>query len=35
MDEKKKYRAEAKGGPVLHIPTVAGAEAIVFNSPGS
>lgn len=32
MDEKQ--RAEAKGGAVLHIPTVAGAEAIVFNLPG-
>ncbi len=32
MDEKQK--GEAKGGPVLHIPTVAGAEAIVFNLPG-
>src|SRR5215470_5578102 len=32
MDEKQ--RAEAKGGPVLHIPTVAGAEAIVLNLPG-
>jgi len=31
MDDKQK--AEAKG-PVLHIPTVAGAEAIVFNLPG-
>ena len=32
MDEKQ--RAEAKGGAVLHIPTVAGAEAIIFNLPG-
>ncbi|HVO91350.1 MAG TPA: phosphate ABC transporter substrate-binding protein PstS, partial [Terriglobales bacterium] len=32
MDDKQK--AGAKGGPVLHIPTVAGAEAIVFNLPG-
>ena len=32
MDEKQKK--EAKGGAVLHIPTVAGAEAIVFNLPG-
>jgi phosphate transport system substrate-binding protein len=32
MDEKQK--AQAKGGAVLHIPTVAGAEAIVFNLPG-
>ena len=32
MDEKQ--RSEAKGGAVLHIPTVAGAEAIVFNLPG-
>src|ERR1700757_3378299 len=32
MDDKQK--SEAKGGPVLHIPTVAGAEAIVFNLPG-
>jgi len=32
MDEKQKK--EAKGGAVLHIPTVAGAEAIVFNVPG-
>ena len=32
MDEKQK--SEAKGGAVLHIPTVAGAEAIVFNLPG-
>jgi phosphate transport system substrate-binding protein len=31
MDEKQK--AQAKGGAVLHIPTVAGAEAIVFNLP--
>src|SRR5919199_4873979 len=31
MDEKQK--AEAKGGAVLHIPTVAGAEAIVFSLP--
>ena len=32
MDEKQK--AAAKGGAVLHIPMVAGAEAIVFNVPG-
>jgi phosphate transport system substrate-binding protein len=32
MDEKQ--RSEAKGGAVLHIPTVAGAEAIVLNLPG-
>jgi phosphate transport system substrate-binding protein len=32
MDDKQK--AEAKLGPVLHIPTVAGAEAIVYNLPG-
>jgi phosphate transport system substrate-binding protein len=32
MDEKQK--AEAKGGAVLHIPTVAGAVAVVFNIPG-
>jgi phosphate transport system substrate-binding protein len=32
MDDKQ--RSEAKGGPVLHIPTVAGAEAVVFNLPG-
>ena len=32
MDDKQK--AEAKGGNVLHIPTVAGAEAIIFNLPG-
>ncbi|HYA30864.1 MAG TPA: phosphate ABC transporter substrate-binding protein PstS [Acidobacteriota bacterium] len=32
MDDKQK--AEAKGGTVLHIPTVAGAEAVVFNLPG-
>lgn len=32
MDDKQKQ--EAKGGAVLHIPTVAGAEAIVFNLPG-
>src|SRR5262249_39210 len=32
MDDKQK--SEAKGGPVLHIPTVAGPEAIVFNLPG-
>jgi len=32
MDDKQKK--EAKGGAVLHIPTVAGAEAIVFNLPG-
>ncbi len=32
MDDKQK--AEAKGGAVLHIPTVAGAEAIIFNLPG-
>jgi phosphate transport system substrate-binding protein len=31
MDEKQK--SQAKGGPVLHIPTVAGAEAIVYNLP--
>src|SRR5215470_7430337 len=30
-DEQKK---EAKGGPVLHIPTVAGAVVIAFNIPG-
>jgi len=29
MDEKQK--GEAKAGPVLHIPTVAGAVAIIFN----
>ena len=32
MDEKQK--AAAKGGAVLHIPMVSGAEAIVFNLPG-
>lgn len=32
MDDKQK--AEAKGGTVLHIPTVAGAEAVIFNLPG-
>ena len=32
MDEKQKE--EAKGGAVLHIPIVSGAEAIVFNLPG-
>jgi phosphate transport system substrate-binding protein len=32
MDEKQK--SGAKGGPVLHIPTVAGAEAIIFNLTG-
>src|SRR5438034_7415120 len=30
MDERQK--SEAKGGTVLHIPTAAGAEAIVFRS---
>ena len=32
MGEKQK--SQAKGGAVLHIPTVAGAEAIVYNLPG-
>lgn len=32
MDEKQ--RSEAKAGAVLHIPVVAGAEAIVYNLPG-
>src|SRR5438045_5098858 len=32
MDDKQK--AETKNGAVLHIPTVAGAEAIVYNLPG-
>ena len=32
MDDKQK--SEAKGGNVLHVPTVAGAEAIIFNLPG-
>jgi phosphate transport system substrate-binding protein len=32
MDEKQKK--EAKGGTVIHIPTVAGAEAVVVNLPG-
>jgi phosphate transport system substrate-binding protein len=32
MDDKQK--AEAKNGAVLHIPTVAGAEAVVYNLPG-
>ena len=32
MDEKQ--RSEAKGGAVLHIPTLAVAEAIVLNLPG-
>jgi phosphate transport system substrate-binding protein len=32
MDEKQ--RSEAKGGGVLHIPTVSGAVAVVFNVPG-
>src|SRR3954462_3705287 len=32
MHEKQK--SEAKEGAVLHIPTVAGAEAIVYNLPG-
>ncbi len=32
MDDKQK--AEAKNGAVLHIPTVAGSEAIVYNLPG-
>jgi len=29
-----KQKAAAKGGAVLHIPTVAGAEAIILNLPG-
>jgi phosphate transport system substrate-binding protein len=32
MDDKQK--SEAKGGNILHVPTVAGAEAIIFNLPG-
>jgi phosphate transport system substrate-binding protein len=32
MDDKQK--AGAKGGAVLHVPTVAGATAVVFNLPG-
>lgn len=32
MDDKQKE--EAKGGPVIHVPIVSGAEAIVFNLPG-
>ncbi|MGE5215559.1 MAG: phosphate ABC transporter substrate-binding protein PstS [Chloroflexota bacterium] len=32
MDNKQK--AEAKGGAILHVPTVAGAEAIIFNLAG-
>ena len=32
MDDKQKK--EAKGGAILHIPTVAGAEAVVFNLAG-
>jgi phosphate transport system substrate-binding protein len=32
MDDKQK--SEAKGGNVLHVPTVAGAEAVIFNLPG-
>ena len=32
MDDKQK--ADAKGGAVLHIPTVAGATAVVINLPG-
>src|SRR5215472_18084161 len=32
MDEKQK--SEAKAGPILHIPTVAGAVAVVYNIPG-
>jgi phosphate transport system substrate-binding protein len=32
MDDKQK--SEAKDGAVLHIPTVAGAEAVVYNLPG-
>src|SRR5215467_16136998 len=32
MDDKQK--AEAKEGAVLHIPTVAGAVAVVYNLPG-
>ena len=32
MDEKQKQ--EAKGGKVLHVPTVAGAVAVVYNIPG-
>src|SRR6201993_3769748 len=32
MDDKQK--SDTKGGPGLNIPTVAGAEAIVFNLPG-
>ena len=27
-------KAQAKGGAILHIPTVAGSEAVVFNLPG-
>ena len=27
-------RTQAQGGPVLHIPVVAGAEAVIFNVPG-
>jgi phosphate transport system substrate-binding protein len=32
MDDKQK--SEAKGGNIIHVPTVAGAEAIIFNLPG-
>src|SRR5215471_21035909 len=32
MDDKQK--SEAKAGAVLHIPTVAGAEAIIYNLQG-
>ena len=32
MDEKQK--AEARGGAALHLPTVAGAVAVVYNLPG-
>ncbi len=32
MTEQQK--AQAKGGPILHIPVAAGAEAIVYNLPG-
>src|SRR4051812_22663857 len=32
MDDKQK--GEAKNGPIVHIPIVAGAEAIVYNLPG-
>jgi phosphate transport system substrate-binding protein len=34
MTDEQQAKAEAAGGPILHIPMTSGAEAIIYNLPG-